>query len=71
MKVRLAGCLKLICIAVVELWAPLSRFLEGAPYKLLNESINNRFQENRECIVEMKLRWSTVIRLVKETQCRK
>ena len=27
----------LICIAVVGLGAPLSRFLEGAPYKFLNE----------------------------------
>ena len=29
MKVRFAGCLRLICIAVVGLGAPLSRFLEG------------------------------------------
>src|SRR6218665_569873 len=36
-KVRFAGCLRLICIAVVGLGAPLSRFLEGAPYKFLNE----------------------------------
>ena len=33
MKVRFAGCLRLICIAVVGL----RRFLEGAPYKFLNE----------------------------------
>jgi len=33
MKVRFAGC----CIAVVGLGPPLSRFLEGAPYKFLNE----------------------------------
>ena len=32
-----AGCLRLICIAVVGLVAPLSRFLEGASYKFLNE----------------------------------
>ena len=37
MKVRFAGCLRLICIAVAGLGAPLSRFLEGAPYKFLNE----------------------------------
>src|SRR6218665_3739755 len=40
MKVRFAGCLRLIsviCIAVVGLGSPLSRFLEGAPYKFLNE----------------------------------
>jgi len=37
MKVRFAGCLRLICITVVGLGAPLSRFLEGAPYKFLNE----------------------------------
>src|SRR6218665_3287460 len=37
MKVRVAGCLRLICIAVVGLGAPQSRFLEGAPYKFLNE----------------------------------
>src|SRR6218665_1834580 len=37
MKVRFAGCLRLICIAVVRLGAPLSRFLEGAPYKFLNK----------------------------------
>src|SRR6218665_1793725 len=37
MKVRFAGCLRLICIAVAGLWAPLSRFLEGAPYTFLNE----------------------------------
>src|SRR6218665_2611819 len=37
MKVHFAGCLRLICIAVVGLGAPLSRFLEGAPYKFLNE----------------------------------
>src|SRR6218665_147430 len=37
MKVRFAGCLRLICIAVVGLGAPLRRFLEGAPYKFLNE----------------------------------
>src|SRR6218665_1291738 len=37
MKVRFAGCLILICIAVAGLGAPLSRFLEGAPYKFLNE----------------------------------
>ena len=37
MKVRFAGCLSLICIAVAGLGAPLSRFLEGAPYKFLNE----------------------------------
>src|SRR6218665_4004457 len=37
MKVRFAGCLRLICIAVAGLGAPLSRFLEGAPYKFLHE----------------------------------
>src|SRR6218665_3259435 len=39
MKVRFAGCLRLICIAVVGLGTPLSmsRFLEGAPHKFLNE----------------------------------
>src|SRR6218665_1166967 len=37
MKVCFAGCLRLICIAMVGLGAPLSRFLEGAPYKSLNE----------------------------------
>ena len=37
MKVRFAGCLRLICIAVAGLGAPLSRFLEEAPYKFLNE----------------------------------
>ena len=37
MKVRFAGCLRLICITVAGLGAPLSRFLEGAPYKFLNE----------------------------------
>ena len=37
MKVCFAGCLRLICIAVVGLEAPLSRFLEGAPCKFLNE----------------------------------
>ena len=37
MKVRFAGCLRLICIAGAGLGAPLSRFLEGAPYKFLNE----------------------------------
>src|SRR6218665_3084839 len=37
MKVRFAGCLRLICIAVDGLGAPLSRFLEGASYKFLNE----------------------------------
>src|SRR6218665_158804 len=37
MKVRFAGCLRLICIAVAGLGAPLSRFLEGTPYKFLNE----------------------------------
>src|SRR6218665_2543517 len=40
MKVRFAGCLRPICIAVVGLGAPLSRFLEGAPYKFLNERMN-------------------------------
>jgi len=35
-----AGCLRLICIAVAGLGAPLSRFLEGAPYKFLNELMN-------------------------------
>ena len=39
-KVRFAGCLKLICIAVIGLGAPLRRFLEGAPYKFLNEWMN-------------------------------
>jgi len=34
MKVRFEGCLTIICIAVAGL---LSRFLEGAPYKFLNE----------------------------------
>src|SRR6218665_1028476 len=38
MKVRFAGCLRLI--AVAGLGAPLSRFLEGAPYKFLNEFLN-------------------------------
>ena len=33
MKVRFAGYSRLICIAVVGLGAPLSRFLEGVPYK--------------------------------------
>src|SRR6218665_2302953 len=37
MKVRFAGCLRLICTAVAGLGVPLSRFLEGAPYKFLNE----------------------------------
>src|SRR6218665_1626422 len=37
MKVRFAGCFRQICIAVAGLGAPLSRFLEGAPYKFLNE----------------------------------
>src|SRR6218665_3802409 len=37
MKVRFAGYLRLICIAVAGLGASLSRFLEGAPYKFLNE----------------------------------
>src|SRR6218665_690037 len=37
MILRFAGCLRLICIAVVGLGAPLSRFLEGAPHKFLNE----------------------------------
>src|SRR6218665_890172 len=37
MKVHLAGSLRLICTAVAGLGAPLSRFLEGAPYKFLNE----------------------------------
>src|SRR6218665_2453862 len=37
MKVRFAGCLRLICIAMAGLGAPLNRFLEGAPYKFLNE----------------------------------
>jgi len=37
MKVCSTGCLRLICIAVAGLGAPLSRFLEGAPYKFLNE----------------------------------
>jgi|SRR6218665_2182402 len=37
MKMRSAGCLRLICIAVAGLRAPLSRFLEGAPYTFLNE----------------------------------
>jgi|SRR6218665_2034879 len=37
MKVHFAGCLRLICIAVAGLRTPLSRFLEGAPYKFLNE----------------------------------
>src|SRR6218665_2281452 len=44
MKVHFAGCLRLICIAVVGLGAPLSRFLEGAPYKFLNE-LNECFSE--------------------------
>src|SRR6218665_146948 len=44
MKVRFAGCLRLICIAVVGLGASLSRFLEGAPYKFLNE-LNECFSE--------------------------
>src|SRR6218665_1043196 len=34
MKVRFAGCLRLICMA--GLGAPQSRFLEWAPYKFLN-----------------------------------
>src|SRR6218665_233781 len=33
MKVRFACCLRLICIAVIGL----GRFLEGSPYKFLNE----------------------------------
>ena len=37
MKVRSAGCLRLICIAVAGLGTPLSRLIEGAPYKFLNE----------------------------------
>ena len=37
MKVRFAGCLKLICIVVVGLGAPLSRLLEAPPYIFLNE----------------------------------
>src|SRR6218665_1262608 len=37
MKVRFAGCLRLIYIAVAGLRAPLSRFLEGAPHKFSNE----------------------------------
>ena len=37
MKLRSAGCLRLICIIVAGLGVPLSRFLEGAPYKLLNK----------------------------------
>src|SRR6218665_3023162 len=37
MKVRFAGCLRLICIAMVGLEAPPSRFIKGAPYKFLNE----------------------------------
>src|SRR6218665_2494231 len=37
MKVCFAGCLRLICIAMVGLGAPLSRFLEGAPYKFFNK----------------------------------
>ena len=37
LKERSAGCLKLICIAVVGLGAPLSRFLEGEPYIFLTE----------------------------------
>src|SRR6218665_785863 len=32
-----SGFLRLICIAMVGLGAPLSRFLEGASYKFLNE----------------------------------
>ena len=32
-----SGCLRLICITVAGLGAPLSGFLEGAPYKFLNE----------------------------------
>src|SRR6218665_2394339 len=41
MKVRFAGCLRLlICIAVAGLGAPLSRFLEGAPYKFFNVCIH-------------------------------
>src|SRR6218665_3819380 len=34
MKVHSAGCLRVICIIVAGLGVPLSRFLEGAPYKL-------------------------------------
>jgi len=41
MREHFAGCWRLICIAVVGLGAPLSRFLEGAPYKFLNEWMNN------------------------------
>jgi len=37
LKVHSAGCLRLICIVVAGLESPLSRFLEGEPYKLLNE----------------------------------
>ena len=45
LKVCFAGCLRLICItvaglAVAGLGAPLSRFLEGTPYKFLNEWMN-------------------------------
>src|SRR6218665_1773070 len=37
MKACFAGCLRLICIDVVGLGATLSRFLQGPPYKFLNE----------------------------------
>jgi len=39
-KVCFPCCLRLICIAVAGLGAPLSRFLEGVPYKFLNERMN-------------------------------
>src|SRR6218665_1169657 len=47
MKVRFGGCLRLICIAVAGLGAPLSRFLEGAPYKFLNEFRSDLSQKLR------------------------
>ena len=36
-KVRSAGCLRLICITAASLGVSLSRFLESALYKCLNE----------------------------------
>ena len=40
MKVCSTGCLRLICITVAGLVAPLNRFVEGALYKFLNEWMN-------------------------------
>ena len=66
MKARFAGCLRLICIAVAGLVAPLSRFLEGAPYKFLNEWMNElqrpdiyckEITRARECHLEHRSMW--------------